>query len=92
MLKKPRQGASLREEVWQTDDGEVTRYNLAYVNPLICTSENGRVLGYDNRHGLHHRHFMGKVELVEFQSYEAISAQFSREVAELWRAEDEERR
>ena len=37
--------------------------------------DNGRVLGYDNNHGHHHRHFMGQVEAVEFESYEATAAQ-----------------
>jgi hypothetical protein len=31
LLKRPRRGARLREEVWQTDDGKVTKYNLAYM-------------------------------------------------------------
>jgi len=32
ILKRPRRGAKLREEVWQTADGEVTKYNLAGVS------------------------------------------------------------
>ncbi len=90
MLKRPRRGASLREEVWQTPDGEVTKYNLAYINFVICGADNGRVLGYDNSHGSHHRHFMGKVEPVEFTNHEALAARFQEEVQELWRKEDEE--
>jgi hypothetical protein len=90
MLKRPRRGARLREEVWQTPDGEVTKYNLAYINPLFCRVDNGRVLGYDNSHGRHHRHFMGRVEPVEFESYESLAARFQTEVRELWRSEDEE--
>jgi hypothetical protein len=90
MLKRPRRGASLREEVWQTQDGVVTKYNLAYINPLICRVDNGRVLGYDNSHGHHHRHSMGKVESVEFRDYQSLAARFQNEVHELWRKEDEE--
>jgi predicted transcriptional regulator len=59
----------LREEVWQTRDGEVTKYNLAYVNHLICQADNGRVLGYDNSHDFHHRHFMGKIEIIKFNDF-----------------------
>ena len=88
MLKRPRRGARLREEVWQNSDGIVTRYNLAYVNPLRCQADNGRVLGYDNSHG--RRHFMGREEPVEFESYQALASRFQAEVMELWRQEDEE--
>jgi Family of unknown function (DUF6516) len=89
-LKRPRRGARLREEVWQTQDGEVTKYNLAYINYLACRVDNGRVLGYDNSHDHHHRHFMGTVETVEFDNYESLAARFQKEVQELWRNEDEE--
>jgi hypothetical protein len=34
-LKRPRRGATLRGEVWQAQDGEVTKYNLAYINHLV---------------------------------------------------------
>jgi hypothetical protein len=90
LLKRPRRGARLREEVWQTQDGKITKYNLAYINHLVCRVDHGRVLGYDNSHDHHHRHFMGKVEAVEFANYESQAARFRREVQELWRKEDEE--
>jgi hypothetical protein len=38
-----------------------------------------------------HRHFMGKVEKIEFRSYEALLLRFQREIEELWRSEDEKR-
>jgi hypothetical protein len=91
-LKRPRRGASLKETVWQTEDGEVVKYSLAYVNPSICGVDNGRVLGYDNSHNRHHRHSMGAQEPFEFAGYEALAAQFYGEVRELWRKEDEDRR
>ena len=91
-LRPPRRGATLREEVWKDEVGEVVKYNLAYVNPNICVRDNGRVLGYDNRHSQHHRHFMGKQEPVEFNGYESLAARFIREVHLLWRREDEETR
>src|SRR5580698_9592801 len=92
LLKRPRRGARLREEVWQRQDGQVTKYNLAYVNHLICQTDNGRVLGYDNSHGFHHRHFMGKVETIKFKDYETLASRFRDEVQELWRKEDEKNR
>jgi hypothetical protein len=44
-LKRPRRGATLKEEVWQSEGGEVMKYNLAYINPRLCGLDNGRVLG-----------------------------------------------
>jgi len=89
ILKRPRRGAKLREEVWQTADGEVTKYNLAYIHHLVCRTDNGRVLGYDNSHDGHHRHFMGQVESFEFTDYQSLAKRFQEEVRELWRHEDE---
>lgn len=89
-LAKPRKGAKLRREVWQSEDGEVVRYNLAYINHRVCGRDNGRALGYDNSHGDHHRHVMGRVEAVEFDGYEAIVRRFENELAEMWRKEDEQ--
>ncbi len=90
-LKRPRRGAILKEEVWENEDGDVVKYNLAYINPLICSVDNGRVLGYDNSHDYDHRHFMGIVGSVEFDNYESLSRRFHAEVIELWRKEDEQR-
>ena len=89
-LKRPRRGARLREEVWQTYAGKVVKYNLAYVNPLVCQVDHGRVIGYDNSHGYHHRHFMGIMEAIEFTDYESLAVQFRDEVQELWRKENDE--
>ncbi len=41
--------------------------------------DNGRVLGFDNAHGYHHRHDKGDVEAVEFVSYEATLERFQQE-------------
>jgi predicted transcriptional regulator len=76
MLKRPRRGARLREEVWQTEDGRVTKYNLAYINQAVCQADNGRVLDYDNSHDFHHRHFMGEVKAVKFKDYETLASRF----------------
>ncbi len=89
MLKRPRKGAKLKE-VWQTEDGQVVKYSLAYINPRICGPDNGRVLAYDNSHDYHHRHLKGKSEPVEFNGYEALASRFQEEVRELWREEDED--
>ena len=79
----------MKEEIVQRGT-EVVKYSLAYINPRICGSDKGRVLGCDNSHGHHHRHFMGKVSSLDFPGYEALLDRFQREVTELWRNEDEE--
>lgn len=90
-LKRPRRGAMLKEEVWHDRDGQVVKYSLAYINPATLGADNGRVLGYDNSHAHHHRHFMGKQESFEFTGYEALATRFYDEVRDLWRRENEER-
>ena len=69
----------LRREIWADQNGLVVRYNLAYINPLVCTHDNGRVLGYDCAHGYHHRHFMGETTVLRFQSFAAIERRFQQE-------------
>ncbi len=86
-LKGKRKGALLKEQTW-FEDGRVVAYSLAYINLKICAVDNGRVLGYDNSHGYHHRHFMGQIEPTGFSTYAALAEQFLREVHELWRIED----
>ena len=88
-LTGKRRGAILKEET-RRRDGEIVRYTLAYINPRICGMDHGRVLGYDNSHSQHHRHFMGEVSVVNFSSYEELVERFRQEVVELWRLEDEQ--
>jgi Family of unknown function (DUF6516) len=73
----------IREEVWVDSRGAVARYNLAFINHQIYSGDNGRVLGYDNKHGQHHKHFMGKQESVAFRSYEKLLREFLDEVGEI---------
>ncbi len=80
---KPKSGGGLLSyEVWgyvENDKSVVTRYNLAYINHAIFRGDNGRVLGFDNAHDYHHRHYMGKVEAVEFVSFAATQERFQQE-------------
>ncbi len=73
----------IREEVWQDFRGVVVKYNLAFINHALCPEDNGRVLGYDNSHGDHHRHFAGAEEKFAFISYERLLERFIDEVREL---------
>lgn len=59
--------------------GKITRYSLSYINFNIYTGDNGRVLGYDNCHGYHHRHYMGNENAIEFLSFEDIKDRFEKE-------------
>jgi hypothetical protein len=88
-LRGKRKEALLKEEVW-FEDGSVAAYSLVYINRMRCSVDNGRVLGYDNRHGYHHRHFMGKAKAIEFTTYARLLERFLGEVHELWRIEDAE--
>jgi len=85
-LKAGSGGGVLSFEVWgYISKGKtvVTRYNLAYINQLICQKDNGRVLGFDNAHGYHHKHYMGKVTPVAFISYEKTLECFEKEWQEI---------
>ena len=73
----------LRREIWVDEEGRVARYNLAFINPLIYGGDNGRVLGYDSAHGMHHRHFKGKTVAVNFKRFERIEARFQQEWSRL---------
>jgi hypothetical protein len=71
-----RGNGQLRREIWVDERGQVVRYNLAFINHYFFQGDNGRVVGYDNQHGYHHRHYFGAVEPVLFESFEAIEARF----------------
>ena len=77
MVSRKRGNGTVRYEVWE-DNGFVTRYNLAYINHLIFSGDNGRVIGYDNKHG-HHRHFKGAIEPIDTTSFEEIEERFMQE-------------
>ncbi len=76
----------LREEVWVDRDEQVVRYNLAFLLPHVFYRDNGRVLEFDNAHGVHERHFMGTVTEVEFASFAQTAKRFYREVETIRRS------
>ena len=69
----------LRRQVWVGAAGKVTRYSLAYINHHIFQGDNGRVLGYDNAHGYHHKHYMGEIEPVHFNNFQETEEIFQQE-------------
>jgi len=78
-ISNKRGNGQLRREVWIDDRGAIIRYNLAYINHFMYNGDNGRVLGYDNQHGHHHRHCMGLTEPIPFVSFEDIENRFDHE-------------
>jgi hypothetical protein len=77
-------GGVLKERVIRELPSKVVVcYALAYINPLICSDDNGRVLGYDNSHGFSHRHYMGQMTKEPFPGYEALYERFEREWQEI---------
>lgn len=77
-------GGVLKELVEQeVGSGNLRHYALAYINPLIFSGDNGRVLGYDNAHGYPHRHFMGKITPEPSLSWDEIREKFEKEWREI---------
>lgn len=73
-------GGVLKERVIrELPSKKVVSYALAYINPLIFSGDNGRVLGYDNSHGYSHRHYMGTITPERFTSYEELYDRFEQE-------------
>ncbi len=75
-IPNKRGNGQLRREIWEDEQGNITRYNLAYINHRLYPGDNGRVVGFDNQHGHHHRHFMGNIEPIEFLSFENLENRF----------------
>lgn len=89
-LSGKRRGAILKYETQTDVNGQIVKYSFVYINGSQCARDNGRVLGYDNSHGEHHKHECGKYTPIDFPGYDALAAQFEAEVKELWRQEDEQ--
>ena len=70
----------LREEVWVDEEENVVKYNLAFILPHVSGVDHGRVLGYDNAHGFHERHFFGMVEEIAYKEFSEIVMKFYQEV------------
>jgi len=78
-ISDKRGNGRLRREIWVDGKGKITRYNLAHINHAIFSNDNGRVIGYDNQHGYHHRHYFGRIEAVDFASFEQIEERFEQD-------------
>jgi len=82
-VPKRKGGGLIKIEVWEDEDDSVVKYSIAYINHLHCSQDNGRVLGYDNTHNYHHKHYFGQIFPVDsFTNYEALLEQFEEEIKE----------
>jgi hypothetical protein len=80
MISEKRGNGKLRREIWVDEvTRQVTRYNLAYINHRLHGGDNGRVVGYDNAHDGHHRHYFGEVKPIDFVSFEDIEDRFEQD-------------
>lgn len=77
-ISDKRGNGQLRREIRIKGQGRVTRYDPAYINHELHRGDNGRDVGYDNRHGYHHRRYFGKVESIGFKSFEDVEAHFEQ--------------
>jgi len=76
-------GGILKIEAWENEKEEIVKYSMAYINHLIFSDDNGRVIGYDNTHNFHHKHYFGKIsEVSDFISYENLVDRFEKEIKE----------
>ena len=82
-VKPKRGGGIIKIDVWENEQGEMVKYSMAYINHLIFSGDNGRVLGYDNSNNFHHKHYFGDISEVEnFTSYQELIERFEREIKE----------
>ena len=85
-VPKKHGGGTIKMELWTDDRGNTVKYSLAYINFEIFSGDNGRVLGYDNAHNYHHRHYKGEVSPVEdFTTYQNLVMRFEQELKEWMR-------
>ena len=75
-------GGMIKFEAWESE-GVVVKYNMVYVDPKLYVLDNGRVLGYDNAHNFHHKHYKGMIiELGDFTTYQDQVLKFREDIKE----------
>ena len=86
--KGRKRGIVVRIQVDYSRSGRLLRYSLSLIDTRSAAVDYGQVLGYDNAHGYSHRHSEGRVEPVEFKSYEETEKRFEAEVRKYLDEED----
>ena len=72
----------IKFEAWEFE-GSIVKYAMAYINRSIFPNDNGRVMGYDNSHNFHHKHYLGQItELDDFVNYQELVRRFKNDIKE----------
>ena len=72
----------IKFEAWEYEN-KIIKYNMVYINKSIFPNDNGRVMGYDNSHNFHHKHYFGQItELDNFINYQILVQQFKNDIKE----------
>ena len=72
----------IKFEAWEYQD-KIVKYNMAYINKNIFPNDNGRVIGYDNSHNFHHKHYLGQIsEIDDFINYQELVQRFKNDIKE----------
>jgi len=80
-VKPKRGGGLIKIEAWENDNNEIVKYSMAYINHQVFSGDNGRIIGYDNTHNFHHKHYLGEIsEVYDFVSYENLLKRFEKEI------------
>lgn len=82
MIPHIKGGGIVKFEVWKHNNN-IVKYNMLYINRNIFIGDNGRVVGYDNAHNFHHKHYFGQIsEVDDFISYENLVKRFKQDIKE----------
>jgi hypothetical protein len=60
-------------------ESQLNNIDFPYQNEIKHSEGSHVVLGYDNAHNYHHRHYMGGIEPVVFKNFEDIETRFQQE-------------
>ena len=75
-------GGIIKFEAWEYES-QIVKYNMVYINKSVFPNDNGRVMGYDNSHNFHHKHYFGKItELDDFKNYQEQVQRFKNNIKE----------
>ena len=75
-------GGIIKFEAWEYEN-KIVKYNMAYIYKSVFPNDNGRVIGYDNSHNFHHKHYFGQIiELNDFVNYQELVKRFRDDLKE----------
>ena len=75
-------GGIIKFEAWEYEN-KIVKYSMAYINKNIFPNDNGRVVGYDNSHDFHHKHYLGHIiEIDDFIDYQELVQRFKNDIKE----------